>query len=127
MLNVHRNAPRIAVWCAQAGENTPTHTTLAGPTDRGLNATETPLAGPRAKWLSPHTLAQRWGVSRKTVLRLVRSGDLPVHRLNARVYRIAEADAEAYARKRYGHLSELRTKREACALPALESNLIMDT
>jgi hypothetical protein len=48
------------------------------------------------KWLSPHTVAQRWGVCTETVLRLVRTGALDAHQINKRVFRISEVDAAAY-------------------------------
>lgn len=53
------------------------------------------------KWLSPHTLAQRWGVSRETVLRLIARGELPALKVNARVIRISEADAAVGYIRRY--------------------------
>jgi excisionase family DNA binding protein len=62
------------------------------------------------KWLSPHTLAQRWGVSRETILRAVRTGELPVHRVNSRVYRIAETDAAVLFVKRYGNIATFEGK-----------------
>jgi excisionase family DNA binding protein len=65
------------------------------------------------KWLSPHTLAQRWGVHKETILRLVRSGELPAHKVNRRVYRISETDASVVYLQRYAklaHLAQLATK-----------------
>lgn len=112
MVNVHQASPETAIPCARRHESAPGDTWVAAPLGLPVNAKETPLARSGVKWLSPHTLAQRWGVSRETVLRMVRSGELPVHRLNARVYRIAEADAEDCARRRYGNLARLGNKPE---------------
>ena len=50
---------------------------------------------------SPAELAERLGVSRKTILRRIKSGELPVHRLGGQL-RISEDDALTYigARRR---------------------------
>ena len=61
-----------------------------------VSAKETPFPAMGEKWMSPHTLAQRLGCHRETVLRLIRRGDLPALRINRRVYRIREYDARQY-------------------------------
>lgn len=45
---------------------------------------------------SPQELADFWNVSRKTVLRAIRSGRLPALKLGARTIRILPVDAAAY-------------------------------
>ena len=68
---------------------------------------------PPIKWLSPHVLALRWGVHRETILRLIRSGELPAHKINRRVYRISETDASVVYLQRctkLAHLAQMATK-----------------
>ena len=48
------------------------------------------------RWIAPGPLARHWGISKKTVLRLIASGQLPAHKLNARVFRISYVDAAAF-------------------------------
>lgn len=72
------------------------HTKVAAAPEKPANPKETAFPAISAKWVSPHTLAKRWGLCRETVLRLVRVGALPAFRINARVVRISEADAERF-------------------------------
>jgi len=66
-------------------------------------------APPSVKWITPHILAHRWGVNRMTILRLIRSGELPVLKINARVFRIAEVDAAALYARKYSSCIQLDT------------------
>lgn len=50
----------------------------------------------RRKWYSPQDLAELWGVSRKTVLRAIRGGDLPAVRIRPQCIRVTPVDAAAY-------------------------------
>jgi excisionase family DNA binding protein len=59
------------------------------------------------KWATPHQLSTRWGCSRATVLRAIKSGELPSLRLNKRVLRVNEADADALYTKKYSKLKQL--------------------
>lgn len=61
-----------------------------------MNPAGSPFGSPvLVRWLSPRQLARHWGVSTRTIRRRIASGELPVHRVNARVYRISEIDAAA--------------------------------
>lgn len=55
------------------------------------------------KPFSPQELADFWGVSRRTILRAIRRGDLPAVRIGPQSIRITRVDAAAYyARKSSG-------------------------
>ena len=47
-------------------------------------------------WHSPADLAALWGVSRKTVLRAIRRGDLPAVRVGPQCIRVTPVDAAAF-------------------------------
>ncbi|WP_138223395.1 excisionase family DNA-binding protein [Nibricoccus aquaticus] len=65
-------------------------------------------------WLSPHVVALRWGVHKRTVLRAIASGQLPALRVNGRVLRVSETDAAMfYARSCVTCASCVQTKRDA--------------
>jgi len=111
VVNDNQASPESARHCSIGGELPPDYTIVAPSVGRGFSAKEAAFPASGSKWISPHTLAKRWGVSRETVLRMIRSGELPVHRVNTRVYRIAEADAAAVAARRYGNMPQLATSR----------------
>jgi len=48
------------------------------------------------KAYSPADLAEFWGCSRKTILRIIARGDLPAVRLAPQTIRILKVDAAAY-------------------------------
>ena len=54
----------------------------------------------REPLLNTREVAERLGVSTRQVWALIRSGDLPAVKLNARVYRVAEGDLRAYIESR---------------------------
>jgi excisionase family DNA binding protein len=62
-----------------------------------------PARPPRA--LHHADLAVLWGCSRKTILRLIRSGELPAMRLGAKTFVVAEVDAALFYATRKGGLS----------------------
>ena len=57
----------------------------------------------REPLLNTREVAERLGVSTRQVWALIRSGDLPAVKLNARVYRIAESDLRAFIHNRKDH------------------------
>ena len=64
-------------------------------------------------WLSTSEAAQRLGVTRRTIYRLIDLGDLPAYKLG-RVIRIREEDMQAFmeaARIQPGTLDHLHTDR----------------
>lgn len=52
-----------------------------------------------AKFVSPATLAEEWGVSRMWVLRAIHRGDLPAWR-DGRTFRVTRTDADGFIAKR---------------------------
>lgn len=52
------------------------------------------------KLLSPAQVAERLGVARLTVYRLISRGDLPSVHLSARAVRVTESDLEAFVADR---------------------------
>lgn len=54
---------------------------------------------------SPQDIADTWGVSRKTVLRAIRRGELPAVRIGPQSIRIMPVDAAAYYLKKSVNLS----------------------
>lgn len=67
--------------------------------------TTTPPAVPRGRHHAD--LAQLWGCSAKTILRLIKTGELPALRLGAKTYMIADVDAAAFYATRSRGLSSL--------------------
>ena len=53
-----------------------------------------------AKAYSPAELAEFWGCSRKTILRIIRRGDMPAVKITPQTIRILAVDASAYYAKR---------------------------
>lgn len=54
---------------------------------------------PNPKSFSPAELADFWGCSRKTILRIIRRGELPAVHLTAQTIRVMAADAAAFYAK----------------------------
>lgn len=59
----------------------------------------------KQKGFSPQDIADLWGVSRKTVLRAIRRGDLPAIWISPQSIRIMPVDASAYYLKKSVNLS----------------------
>ena len=57
----------------------------------------------REPLLNTREVAEHLGVSTRQVWALIRSGDLPAVKLNARVYRIADSDLRAFIHNRKDH------------------------
>ena len=53
--------------------------------------------------LNTREVAEYLSVSTRQVWALIRSGDLPAVKLNARVYRVAESDLRAFIQNRKDH------------------------
>jgi excisionase family DNA binding protein len=54
----------------------------------------------KGKDLSVREVAERWGVSRKTVLGLIKSGELHAYRFGLRAYRVKEEWLEEFCKRR---------------------------
>lgn len=61
----------------------------------------------RARNLTPCEVAGLWGCSTKTVLRLIRAGELPAVRLSRKTIFVSEVDAAAFYATRSTHLSSI--------------------
>ena len=53
---------------------------------------------PEKKFYGVKSLAQRWDVSERTVRRVIKAGDLPVHWIGGQM-RVSDPDREAYERR----------------------------
>lgn len=62
------------------------------------NRNPTPRNRPPSNLHSIDELAERWGVSTRTVQRLIKSGVLRAHRIG-RLLRISDADAEEFLKE----------------------------
>ena len=61
---------------------------------------EDPAAPRPTPLVAIRLLAERWGVTRRFLLREIAEGRLKAHRLGPRSYRVALSDAEGYLRQR---------------------------
>ncbi|WP_366513516.1 helix-turn-helix domain-containing protein [Sediminibacterium sp.] len=58
----------------------------------------------RPRYLSVHVVAQRLGISTRSVLRLIDSGELPAWRPGQRAWQVSELDLANYIARRGGNI-----------------------
>lgn len=78
----------------------------------------------RKEVFSPGEVARLWDVPTRSVLRLIRTGQLPALRFNRRLIRISRADVEAFiasARARVPNSCQLNNSPRSVATPVRES------